>query len=264
MEKTSIPLFSAFIIFVIFAFAGCASQVDEKNNETKADIYENSQVILERSEMFTMEEYAIQKITIDEKGLLYETFYPNLTLSHSTYTKFENNEYKKLVEVMKKNNFEHLDKNYNSDVMVADVGKGVITVKNNVISKTVEINPYIKDGYPSSISNIMSKIDEITSNAKSPFKFTVNLKYQGVQCEKEVWQKWYEEGNIRYVKAPTEKELITDYYASKEIQMISLEEKSNEMVCEACSTCSKDKYYIIEVNNYDRDYLLENGWKELE
>lgn len=262
-NKTRLVICVLFIL-TSFALAGCSSIVEVKSNETKSDLYENSKVVLERSGMFTMQEYAIQKITIDEKGLLYETFYPNLTLSYSVYTKFERDEYEALVEVMRKNDFEHLEDNYISEVMVADVGSGVILLKNDFKTKSVNIDPYIKDGYPSNILAIMEKIDEIVSNAKSPFKFSVNLKYQPMQCQKEVWTKWYEDGNINYIMAPTEKQLITDYYVSKEIEIISINEKSNEkMVCEACDVCPKDKYYVIEVNNYDKDYLIENGWEEI-
>ena len=256
-EKIKIIL-SFTALFVLLAFAGC-----NINNENTTNLYENSSIILERSEMFTMEPFAIQKITIDKNGLLYETFYPNNTLSNSAYTKFEKGEYEALIEVMKNNKFESLNKNYESEVLVADVGRGIITVKNSFESKSVDINPYINDGYNSDISNIMTKIDELISNANSPFKFTVNLKYNGVQCQEEMWDKWYAEGNINYVMAPTKKQLITDYFASLGIEIISIGEKTNEnMVCQACDICQKDKYYVIEVNNNDRDFLIENGFKE--
>lgn len=258
MELKNKQLLCFTALFVLLAFAGCSV-----NNETNTSLYENSTIILERSEMFTMEEFAIQKITIDKNGLLYETFYPNNTLSKSAYTAFESGEYEALIEVMKNSKFESLDEKQVSDVLVADVGKGVITIKNDFETKTVEINPYINDGYNRYVSNIMAKIEELISNANSPFKFTVSLKYTGVQCQEELWEKWYAEGNINYFAEPTQKQLITDYYASKKIEIISVEEKTSEnMVCEACDVCPKSKYYVIEVNTYDRDFLIENGWGE--
>lgn len=262
MELKNKMKYSFMFLILILTLVGCS----KSNSDTyaKIDLYSNSIITLERSEMYTMQEYAIQKITIDKNGLLYETFYPNQTLSHSTYTKFEKGEYEELILVLKENKFENLRNKYESDVMIADIGKGVITISNKQNSHSIEINPYTSNGNIREISKIMAKIDELISNAKSPFQTNIKLKYSGVQCQEELWYKWYKEGNIRYVMAPTEKQLIGDYYSNKEIDIISIEEKSNGMVCQGCDICPKDKYYIIEINNYDQEYLIEDGWKEFE
>lgn len=39
------------------------------------------------------------------------------------------------------------------------------------------------------------------------------MKYR-VSEKKTPWEQWYEEGNIHFIKAPTESELITAYYGT--------------------------------------------------
>lgn len=245
------------IATILIIFIGGCSQIKPENNYEKIE-----KIVLERSEMFTLSEYAIQNITITKDGILYETFYPNGTKYVETYTKFESNEFNSLIEVLKTNNGLLLNEKYVSEILVADVGKGIIYISGEGIDKQVEINPYIQDGNPNEVKNIMDEIDKLISNAKSPFFITVTMKYQGKQCIDEPWDIWYKEGNINFIKEPTTSELISAYYSSKGIEIMNLKEFDNGIVCQACEVCPDQYSYEVDVYKNIASQLLNEGWIE--
>ena len=54
---------------------------------------------------------------------------------------------------------------------------------------------------------------ENTTGASGAEGNTVEMKYR-ISEEKTPWDQWYEEGNIQFIKAPTQSELITTYYGT--------------------------------------------------
>ena len=251
MKKTII----AAIIGILALFAACTIPQDNKD-------YDNSTIILERSGTFTLPEYAIQKVTITQEGLLHETYYGNGTLSYSAYTEFTSNEYQQLIQTFQNSNFLELNNQYNSSIQVADVGLGIITLITHNATKEVTINPYIQEGNPNEITNIMEKLNNIINSAESPYNLPVLLTYQGIQCIEDPWETWYSEGNINFIQEPTEEELIQAYYSSKNVSINTIDTLSNEMVCEACEICPKQNYFEITIDKEHKDIFLQDGWAE--
>jgi hypothetical protein len=91
----------------------------------------------------------------------------------------------------------------------------------------------------------------------------IKLKYNGVQCEKTPWNNWYQSGEIKFIKAPTQSELITTYYSTKfNINILNIVELSNGVVCEACSVCPAYNYYELELDiNQNITQLELDNWK---
>lgn len=246
---------SFLIILGLLLLSACSNEI--------ITTQDNSTIItLERSGMFTMPEFAIQKITITNKGLLYQTFHYGGNLTNEAYTEFENNEYDKIQNVISKNEFFNLKDIYKSEINIADIGQGIITVQTNDKEKSITINPYIGNGNPNQISNIINTIDDLIAKANSPFTYNVYLTFQGKQCEENPWDIWYRESGINYIKAPTQEELIKDYYASKEITIKEVTILNNGAVCEACNICPQHNYFEIEIDNHtDINKLEEDNWK---
>jgi hypothetical protein len=95
-----------------------------------------------------------------------------------------------------------------------------------------------------------------TSNA------TITMKFQPMQCEETPWEKWYAEGGIQFIKAPTDSELIIAYYSN--VHKIELTEvkkvESGNAVCEACNVCPTSYYFSANVKNSDSAKMAESKW----
>ena len=77
----------------------------------------------------------------------------------------------------------------------------------------------------------------------------VELQFEPIPEILNPWGRWYAEGNIQYIKAPTEKELITAYYGSEYnieiIDVIRIE------ACELAYSCDETFFYIVTVKEND-------------
>ncbi len=245
-------------IFILFASILLASCSVLNTQEEKI-----SSITIERYGMFTMQEYAFQKITINETSVLYETFYPNLTKTGEAFTNLTQDQFNSLTQTLNEIDFKSLNPKYSSETPVADVGGGKITISYDDSSKIIEIDPFISHGNPIEISKLIDSIQEITNNANFPQREelkTLTLKYQGVQCEDEFFETWYKEGNINYVQEPTNEHLILDYYSSKGIGIFEIRTLENGAVCEACGVCSDNNYFEIDVYENQLEEFELDGW----
>jgi len=95
-----------------------------------------------------------------------------------------------------------------------------------------------------------------TSNA------LITMKFQPMQCEETPWEKWYAEGNIQFIKAPTDSELIIAYYSN--VYKIELTEvkkvETGNAVCEACNICPQSYYFSAKVKSSDSAKMIESKW----
>lgn len=91
---------------------------------------------------------------------------------------------------------------------------------------------------------------------------TIEMKYTPMQCQNEPWNEWLENSEIRFVKAPTQDEIIKMYFG--EVHGINiLEVRTVELgaVCEACDVCPKGEDIIVTINNTDRSLMEDLGWE---
>lgn len=249
MKKTFIIIIGVFLIL----FAACTTQPQEQESIDK--------VVLERYGMFTMPEFGQQIITITSEGMLYETFYYNGNKTGETFTEFTGNEFEELTNSIESNNFFELEDKYVSEVQVADVGDGKITVTKGLNSKTVEVAPFISEGNPSEIRKIIEALYEAINKGELPtLEETQTLTFQGMQCESEPWEEWYKENGHEYIQEPTQSQLIIDYYGSQGINIVDLREFQHENVCQACSVCPDITYYEVDVSQDNVEVLNSDGW----
>ena len=87
----------------------------------------------------------------------------------------------------------------------------------------------------------------------------VEMKYP-VSEEKTPWEKWYGEGNIQFIKAPTQAELIIAYYGN--VYEIDVLDTQTDGDCAPGYPCSE--YYIVKVKERDSAQMRELGWTDLD
>ncbi len=125
----------------------------------------------------------------------------------------------------------------------------VVKVVNN------EVTSAVIDGY----------WDEV--NQKPLETSMVQLEFQPVQCVQTPWEEWYANGSIQYFKAPTDEELIRDYYAqvhSIELGPVLKIAPDDVATCDACNVCARNYYYKADVVAEDASVLEQDGWAVVE
>ncbi|MFH1256653.1 MAG: hypothetical protein V1494_05165 [Candidatus Diapherotrites archaeon] len=98
-----------------------------------------------------------------------------------------------------------------------------------------------------------------------PPSTTATVYYSPIQCRGNPWEQWYDSGAVNYLKAPTEEELVKDYYSLVEkIEIIKVEvipAPPGTTVCMACS-CSNGDTIKATVEAKNREKMLSLGWLE--
>jgi hypothetical protein len=87
----------------------------------------------------------------------------------------------------------------------------------------------------------------------------IGIKYN-ITEEKAPWYKWYEEGNIQFIKAPTPSELIITYYGT--VHNIELYDV-NKIEDGNFSNSSNGSYYVAKVKTNDFEKMKTLGWTNL-
>jgi hypothetical protein len=251
MKRTIIAL----LLGVLLLFGACTLDTEEENSYSL-----DTQITLERYGMFTMPEYARQIITINSSGVLYETFYYNETKSGEAFTPQSEEEFRTLLSSLEKLDLSSLHEKYESSIPVADVGDGLITIQDGEESYSVEISPYISQGNPQEIEDLINAIQVSLENAEFPQR-TLEMKYVGKQCIDEPWQVWYKEGNINYIQAPSQEQLILDYYASQDIEIKKIQTHETGPICRACGICADSEYFTINVSQGFVSELEAENWE---
>ena len=86
--------------------------------------------------------------------------------------------------------------------------------------------------------------------------------YQPMQCDKTPWVVWSELGDVKFIKAPTDEELIQAYYSSQAIEISGVTKvELGVITCTACYTCPTSYNFTLKTNADNVDRLKETGWK---
>ncbi|AKB80080.1 hypothetical protein MSHOH_3597 [Methanosarcina horonobensis HB-1 = JCM 15518] len=83
----------------------------------------------------------------------------------------------------------------------------------------------------------------------------VEMKYP-VSEEKTPWDSWYKEGNIQFIKAPTQAELIVAYYGT--VYDIEVSDTQTVEDCDPGYPCGE--FYIVKVKENDSAEMRDLGW----
>ena len=90
------------------------------------------------------------------------------------------------------------------------------------------------------------------------------LTYQPMQCQKTPWEEWYENNKNNFTGVPSNTELISAYYAGRNIQVTDVVRiESGKAACEACSICPQAYSFSLKINGADAGKLTGEGWTGL-
>ncbi len=204
---------------------------------------------------FVMQTHAITKHIITPEMITREVYSFDGNLTESEKLPITAEEYQKIKESLELNSFSGWDPVYEEEVPIADIGNVNITYN----SKTVQIYPNAPDYMPQQVKDVLDTIHEIIYNTGSTQIF-----YQPMQCERTPWEQWYSEGNIQYIREPTDEELIVDYYSQEHSIAVSDAAKilSEDIeVCEACGVCPKAYHFTAKIASEEFEEMVELGWE---
>ncbi len=97
--------------------------------------------------------------------------------------------------------------------------------------------------------------DDNTTGASGAEGNLVEMRYP-VSEEKTPWNQWYEEGNIQFIKAPTQAELIIAYYGN--VYEIEIFDTQTAEECDTGYPCSE--FYVVKVKERDSAQMRDLGW----
>ena len=136
-----------------------------------------------------------------------------------------------------------------------------------------EVVSAVTDGRYNEITGSMigqgSNDDDGTEMPPPPQEFPVHLEavtYQPMQCQQTPWQKWYADGNIQFVKEPTDEGLLIAYYSqTQNITVSGYSKLQNHGIvsCSACDVCSTDYYIQASVSPSDAAKMENLGWSRV-
>ena len=90
----------------------------------------------------------------------------------------------------------------------------------------------------------------------------LSLAYQPKVCEKTPWQVWEDNSGRVYIRAPTDEEIIRNYYQSvytidvRDVKKVQL----GGVACQACDVCLETYRFGLTVNASEMQPLLDEGW----
>jgi len=94
----------------------------------------------------------------------------------------------------------------------------------------------------------------------------ISIEYSPMQCDTTPWADWLANSNIRFIRAPSEQEVITMFYGQEKYN-ITLSNltiiKTSDITCDACSVCSKGYNIDALVKEKDIQIMQDTGWKRL-
>jgi len=91
---------------------------------------------------------------------------------------------------------------------------------------------------------------------------TVWLSYYPIQCGQNPWEIWEANSGRVYIRAPTEKEILSSYYSQiYEVQILDYANtKNSDIVCAACA-CSRGDTINVQAYAKDAQKMLLLGWE---
>jgi len=208
--------------------------------------------------------YAVQEMTVNKTTVTYRISSAEGNLTKEYVKPINQSTYSNLIQLFRDVNFLRLNDSYTSATPVFDVGTTEISLMQDDVNKTVKIEPLAKN-LPAGLLNISEALGQLAEYVQTEEPAIAQLKFQPMQCEQTPWQKWYAEGNIQFIMAPTEKQLVAAYYSNKYgIEIMDFERVEPGLaVCEACSVCPQDYYINVKVKSSDADEMIAEEWVKI-
>ncbi|MBI5554051.1 MAG: hypothetical protein HY917_04920 [Candidatus Diapherotrites archaeon] len=111
---------------------------------------------------------------------------------------------------------------------------------------------------------LLAELYRLTNWAESTYSnaSTAWFFFEPVACGNNSWEQWHADLNRVYVRAPTEEEILKEYFQT--VQGIGIldfsQVESDRLVCRSCD-CPRGDYLTVRVNAKDSSRMQELGWK---
>jgi outer membrane lipoprotein-sorting protein len=128
-----------------------------------------------------------------------------------------------------------------------------------IVSEGEVKSAVIDDEWNEITQQLLEKEPDADGNSTGVGGNLVEMKYP-VSEEKTPWDQWYGEGNIQFIKAPTQAELINAYYGN--VYGIEIFDTQTVEDCDPGYPCSE--YYIVKIKESDSAQLRDLGWEAFE
>jgi putative hemolysin len=104
---------------------------------------------------------------------------------------------------------------------------------------------------------------DTNNNASKNTGNLVMIRYTPKQCETAPWDAWLADSTIRFIKAPTDEQVITMFYSQENNTVILHELKKtvfSEITCMACGACDKGYRFETAIDPKDEQKMIATGW----
>jgi len=89
----------------------------------------------------------------------------------------------------------------------------------------------------------------------------VLVEYTPMQCNVTPWDAWLQNSSIRFIRAPTEQEVITMFYGQYNVTLTDIKIiNTSDVTCEACGVCSKGYKITAHARGKDIQLMKDTGW----
>ena len=153
-------LYAIMLVFSVFFITACQTQQITGPPVVQE---EDPVITFERYGAFSPQDMARQVMIIDSQKITYTTYSYEDEVTGSFEKPIAQAQYDDLVSTFRNNGFLQFEDTYAPDLLITDVGVGKITYKTSNITKSVVIEPYVNEGLPQSVINILNAIEQIQS-----------------------------------------------------------------------------------------------------
>jgi putative hemolysin len=267
INKSINKLILALIILAgAFMVAACTS-LDDNTSQSPP---EPAVMRIENYGGFIAPSMSREVFQVESTRMLYTTYDPDGNVTSYNEFPITAEQYDSLLSAFVDNNFTSLNPEYvpATGIGLPDVGVTNITLIADGLSYSVFIKPSSSQQLPDQLANIIDAMDALrqsamdSANAQDQSKI-ISLEYSPMQCEETPWGSWLANSSIRFIMAPTEKQVIMMYYSNVyDITVLNVTQiNSTEATCMACSVCPKAYTLVADVFDVDAGPLASTGWK---
>ncbi|WP_255334150.1 hypothetical protein [Methanosarcina sp. KYL-1] len=286
MKKITLIL----LILLLTVGAGCS--------EKEAGISEDATITHKTYGGFINQEIEVQELTVNRTTVIFTTSDRNGNFLKTYEKPLNESSFDDLIDLFEKNGFLEMEKSYirqEGQPIVADAGVLEISLIQKDLTKKVTVDPYYSEYMPEGLQEIDAALVDLREYALSTYpgdtegeteeetegetegeteretegeaqngeageEPLVELKYREPENESTPWDQWYAEGNIQFIKAPTQAELIIAYYGS--LYHIEVIDVKRLEACDLYYTCG-GYFYVAKVREKDAGKMKELGWTDM-
>jgi putative hemolysin len=204
--------------------------------------------------------YARRILTVTPDSMNLTIYSIDGSTTESYQQEIDISRYNIVLNLYVKNGFASFEENYTPDAHVADIGNAMLSYYQSGVEKKVSIMPYMTDGLPQGLVNILDSMRTLSDTMSRPT--SVTLYYQPMQCQYTPWELWLSNSSIRFIKQPTQEDIAKMYYSQAlNITLLSFDQQAiTDATCDVCNVCPQSIKYIAKVDVKDVNTMISDGW----